>query len=174
MKYVAARKLLEAACKIAEQAKLLGLYAGPLALPPPRRETDFVALYFQLVTDGDLQDATRQLFLDKRYARAVEEAFKCLNNYVKKRIGQSIDGAALMRNAFSPNKPLLRLNLMKSQSQKDEQQGYMDIFAGCMTGVRNPRAHEHRLQDSPRDALELLQMANHLMLKAKGAVRPRK
>ena len=37
------------------------------------------------------------------------------------------------------------------------------MFAGAMTGIRNPRAHEHELKDDPKVALELLALANHLM-----------
>ena len=41
----------------------------------------------------------------------------------------------------------------------------MDIFAGVMAGIRNPRAHEHELEDEPEVALELIILANHLMRK---------
>jgi Protein of unknown function (Hypoth_ymh) len=47
----------------------------------------------------------------------------------------------------------------------------MDIFAGAMTGIRNPRAHEHAYLDDPRTALELLALANHLARMARGATR---
>ena len=47
----------------------------------------------------------------------------------------------------------------------------MDIFAGSMTGIRNPRAHEHDLVDEPEVALELLALANHLMRKLDAATK---
>ena len=114
--------------------------------------------------------ASRKLFKDGHYARAVEEAFKCLNNLVKEKSKlPDAHGAGLMRTAFSPQNPILKLNDLLSKSQQDEQQGYMDIFAGAMTGIRNPRAHEHELVDEPEVALELLTLANHLMRKLEGA-----
>ena len=70
-----------------------------------------------------------------------------------------------MRTAFSANSPVLILNAFESASDRDEQQGYMDIFAGSMTGIRNPRAHQHDLMDKPEVALELLVLANHLKRK---------
>ena len=70
-----------------------------------------------------------------------------------------------MTEAFSAKTPALRLNDFCSQSDKDEQLGYMQIYAGSMTGIRNPRAHEHDLRDNPKVALELLVLANHLMSK---------
>ena len=47
----------------------------------------------------------------------------------------------------------------------------MDLFAGSMTGVRNPRAHEYKLTDEPEVALELLILANHLMRKLQAATK---
>ena len=123
-------------------------------------------LFDQLVTNKKLQEASRKRFLDKHYSDAVEAAFKCLNNVVKDKSGiVRQDGAGLMRTAFSANSPVLRLNAFESTSDRDEQQGYMDIFAGSMTGIRNPRAHEHQPSDEPEVALELLVLANHLMRK---------
>ena len=125
----------------------------------------------QLITSESIRSVSRGLFSDSHYARAVEEAFKCLNNEVKAACRSNADGASLMRTAFSANSPLLKLNSLQSDSDNDEQKGYMDIYAGAMTGIRNPRAHEHELQDEPEVALELLTLANHLMCKLESATR---
>lgn len=126
----------------------------------------------ELVTDEQLRQVSSTLFRDTHYARAVEEAFKCLNNAVKDKAGvPNQEGAGLMRVAFSARSPILRLNPFQSQTDRDEQQGYMDIFAGSMTGIRNPRAHDHELTDTPEVALELLILANHLMRRLDAATR---
>ena len=125
-----------------------------------------------LVTDEQLRRVIGTLFRDSHYARAVEEAFKCLNNAVKDKAGlPNQDGASLMQAAFSANSPILRLNSFQSQSDRDEQQGYMSIFAGSITGIRNPRAHESSLADEPESALEMLVLANHLMRKLNAATK---
>ena len=72
-------------------------------------------------------------------------------------------GAKLMQTAFSPNKPLLRLNECVSTSEQNEQSGYMQILAGCMVGIRNPRAHDSDWEDTEERSLQLLSFANHLM-----------
>ncbi len=124
----------------------------------------------ELVTDNQLQQTSGPLFRDRHFARAVEEAFKCLNNAVKDKSGLvDRDGSDLMRAAFSANSPVLKLSESDSISARDEQRGYMDIFAGSMTGIRNPRAHDHELVDEPDAALELLVLANHLMRKLNAA-----
>ena len=124
---------------------------------------DPLTLYDQLVTAPTLRAATRQLVADRYYALAVLEAYKCLNNVVKERARSSADGAALMRSVFSPQNPVLRLNDLRSETKRNQQQGYMEIFAGCMVGIRNPRAHEHQYADEADVALEMLMWANHLM-----------
>ena len=143
-------------------------------LGPAPRLHDVETLYDHVVTDAVLRDTTRSLFTDGYYALAVEEAFKCVNNTVKNRSQHTQDGASMMRSVFSVKNPLLRLNNLRSQSEHDQQQGYMDIFAGCMTGIRNPRAHEHRYLDEPRVALEILSWANQLLRMVDAATRTRK
>ncbi len=141
--------------------------------PNDSTQSDLLSLFEAVVTDPKLRHVTHKLFADGHYARAVEEAFKCLNNEVKQRTGLQADGADLMRTALSEKKPLIRLNGLRTPSDVNEQNGYRDILAGSMTGIRNPRAHEHELQDHPERAIELLTLANHLMRNVHGATRTR-
>ena len=128
-----------------------------------------VSQFDEIVTSEDLANASRQLFIDGHYTNAVEDAYKCLNNAVKEKSGLSADGDGLMTQAFSANSPVLHLNSLQSQSEQNEQRGYMQIFAGVMAGIRNPRAHEHEIVDDPEVALEMLVIANHLMRKLEGS-----
>lgn len=141
-----------------------------VSLPVPKTST---ALLKAIVKDIDLYEVVSRLFYDGHHARAVEEAFKFLNNLVKDRadLGLAKDGVDLMRHAFSPRNPVLRLNSGAKESEQDEQLGYMEIMAGCMTGIRNPRAHEHDWEDSEDRALELLALANHLVQRVKLAAK---
>ncbi|WP_066687356.1 TIGR02391 family protein [Christensenella intestinihominis] len=125
-------------------------------------------LYDLVITDHDLRKCTRTLFYNGHHAQAIEEGYKCLNNIVKKKSKLTTeDGNGLMRKALSAKNPILKLNAWESQSEKDEQLGYMDIYAGCMTGIRNPRAHEHEWEDTETRAIQLLTLANHLIEKIK-------
>jgi len=148
--------------------------ATPQPPAPPAAGADPLVLFDRVITEPDLNAATRPLYRDGHYARSVEEAFKFLNNAVKGRSGDATrDGQALMLNTFSDSAPVLRLNRLRSQSEKDEQKGYGFIYAGTMTGIRNPRAHEHDLRDDPDVALEMLVLANHLTRMLRRSARPR-
>lgn len=102
------------------------------------------------------------------YGDAVEASYKEVNESVKRilkdKAGKELDGAGLMTTAFSPTNPLIMLNGMGSDSDRSEQQGYMQIFAGAMTGIRNPKAHGNLNPDS-RKALHLICLASLLMYK---------
>ena len=43
----------------------------------------------------------------------------------------------------------------------------MQILSGCMVGIRNPRAHKHDWEDTEKKALQLLIIADHLILRIK-------
>lgn len=138
-------------------------------------ECDEIRMFDMLVTEPKWRLTTRELFFNGHYALAVEEAHKCLNNEVKSRSkNTTADGAGLMKTVFSLNNPILKINELRTRSQQDQQLGYMEILAGCMTGIRNPRAHEHKYLDEPNTALELLVLANHLMEIVSNAKRVRR
>lgn len=127
--------------------------------------------YELMVTDEELKKKTKKLFKDGHHARAVEEAFKYLDNLVYKnaKLETRLTGDALMRKVFNSNSPILKINNNISESEKNEQRGYMDIMAGSMSGIRNPRAHDSDWEDSEEKALQLLGLANHLVIKVKGS-----
>jgi len=160
--------------QIADAARLLGAKESARPLVVSATVGDLVPLYDVLVTHDGLREVSRQLFVDGHYARAVEEAYKFFNNEVKRRAGSKKDGPDLMHHVFNEDRPIMKLNALRSTSERDEQAGYRFIFAGAMAGVRNPRAHEHDLRDQPEAALELLVMANHLLRAVGKAKRARR
>ena len=103
------------------------------------------------------------------YADAVEGAFKELNNAVKdrarSRLNNELDGQTLMQHVFSPKKPILLIEgNLDTQTNIDTQQGYMMMFIGAMSAIRNPKAHEN-MTISKDDAIRKLAFASMLMYK---------
>jgi uncharacterized protein (TIGR02391 family) len=91
-----------------------------------------------------------------------------VNNRVKRHLravgDTERDGADLMRRAFTPNSPVIRLAELDTDTGKSEQEGYMQIFAGAMMAIRNPKAHSHEVIDEKR-AIHHLFLASLLMFK---------
>lgn len=85
--------------------------------------------------------------------------------------GREIDGAKLMNTAFSVNKPVIALTALESDTDKNIQQGYMQIMAGAMIGIRNPAAHGNLNPDSTT-ALHLIWLASLLMRKVEARISP--
>ena len=110
-----------------------------------------------LIRDSGLRRVCRKLFADGHYAIAVEKAYVYIEKMVRIKSGQSETyGVDLMHQVFNPDNAIIRLNQLKTRTDKSEQDGYRYFFAGAMMGLRNPRAHEYDFVDSPEQALELL------------------
>ena len=124
------------------------------------------------ITNSGLRHSTRKLFADGHYSMAVFKAFLYVENFVQERSGVvDNDGADLMNKVFSVKNPVVRLNAGRNKSERNEQLGYMQMFSGAMTAIRNPRAHEFDWYDDPEEALELLLFANHLVRRVSRAQR---
>lgn len=116
---------------------------------------------------------SKSRYMDGYYADAVESAFKEINTRVKhiylKQTSDERDGADLMKKVFSPNAPILTFEDITTQTGKSVQQGYMEIFSGSITAIRNPKAHEN-MTITAHQAIQRLILASLLMTKIDEAV----
>jgi uncharacterized protein (TIGR02391 family) len=108
-------------------------------------------------------DVVRQLFDNGHYAQATFEAYKFVDKEVQRFSGCSDSGFKLMMKAFVEHDPPIKLSLMSSATEKDEQKGFQFIFAGSVLAIRNPRGHEHSVIDSPDKCLDHLALSSLLL-----------
>lgn len=117
---------------------------------------------------GMISNVCKKKYFDGHYADAVESAFKEVNSRCKKiyktKTGEEKDGSDLMNKLFSPNNPTLAFEDNSTESGKNVQQGYMQIFSGSMTGIRNPKAHENQVL-TKESSYKRLMLASLLMEK---------
>lgn len=112
----------------------------------------------------EVKKVSKKLFADGHYSQAIFEAYKRVVNELKSVSGlKSFDGKPLAEKALSLNNPKIKLNDLQSQSDRDEQLGFMYLFAGAALGIRNPKAHDNIVQNDPIKALEYLSFASLLM-----------
>ena len=122
--------------KIARTIKSVGV--------SPKGETREVHPFDERNVHPDIAVVSLRLFDDGHYSQATFEAFKLLDNKVKEVSGIDESGFKLMMAAFDEKKPKIQLTDLATTSDIDEQGGFRFIFAGSMSGIRNPRGHEIR------------------------------
>lgn len=131
-----------------------------------------IDLYRKMGLHPKIREVSEKLFVDGHYSQAIFETFKRVNNAVKEKSGlHHKDGQSLMANAFSGNPPPLALTALQTQSEKDEQEGFKLLFMGAMSGIRNPKAHDHIIQRDPYRTLHYLAFASLLMSRLDESVR---
>ncbi len=113
-------------------------------------------------------DVSKKRFTNGEFADSVEASFKEINMIVKRlyrnKTGVEKDGQDLMFSAFKPEKPIIVLDDLTTETGQSIQRGYMYLFAGAMSGIRNPKAHEN-IVISPERALHHLVLASLLVEK---------
>jgi len=117
-----------------------------------------------------VREVTYQLFKEGHYYEAVRNATTLYISEVKNKAGRprdrqgkrELDGRSLMQETFKLDAPVLRLNTLSTQSERDEQEGFMHLSMGTVLGIRNPKAHELSEED-PYRALEYLVLISMLM-----------
>jgi uncharacterized protein (TIGR02391 family) len=123
--------------------------------------------YWQLIHPR-IRHLAQPRFESGFHGDAVESSFKEVNDvvkqYVKGKTDKELDSSGLMTSAFSPTNPVIILDDLATETGRSLQQGYMQIFAGAMTGIRNPKAHGNLHPDAGR-ALHLICLASLLMTK---------
>ena len=73
------------------------------------------------------------------------------------------------RKHFRPDKPVIALDDLSTQTGRSIQIGYQQIFSGAMMGIRNPKAHSNVQIDAAR-SLHFIFLASLLMSKIDEAV----
>ncbi len=105
----------------------------------------------------------RTELLQDNYFHAVFEAAKGLAQRIRELSGVEADGAALVDQVFSIEKPLLAINTLRTETEKSEHKGFATLLKGCFAAVRNPLAHEPKiLWDGEDDAADYLSLISLL------------
>ena len=115
--------------------------------------------------------SSKKLYLDGHYANAAEDAFIEINDRIKKlykKLNPTAtkipDGDAAITTVFSPNKPMVQVCDISTDSGLNEQKGFMFMLQGAMSALRNPKAHENIYLDKD-EAFRRLMFASMLMYK---------
>lgn len=105
----------------------------------------------------------RDLFVAGDHYHAVFECCKAFDVTVRTKAQSGKHGAELMAAAFSRT-GVLKLNSQRTETELNEQEGYLHLCMGLMRAIRNPVSHEPE-KDWPMsqgDALDMLSLLSYL------------
>lgn len=114
--------------------------------------------------------------LKKDYFHACLEATKSIFDRLRALAEATGDGAGLVDAALALGKsgvPILAINSLRTQTEKDEQTGLANLLKGLNGLYRNPTAHDPRLSRSisEDELLEVLTMVSMVHRRLDGAQR---
>ena len=84
--------------------------------------------------------------LNENYFHSVFEAVKSVAERIRNMTGLYADGNALIETAFSTSNPLIKINLIKNDTDRSEHLGLMIAMKGLFGIIRNPTAHEPKIK----------------------------
>lgn len=138
-------------------------------------------LHAALVSRGvhaDVLHYCRAELLQQNYFHAVLEAVKSIAAKIRSLSGLQSDGAELAQGAFGVPKdgspPILAINSLKSDTDRGEQRGFINLLIGLFGTVRNPLAHNPKVEwpMEEGDALDILTLASLIHRKLDRARKP--
>lgn len=99
-----------------------------------------------------------QDYLRRDYFDTVFEATKGLAERVREISGLNSDGNELFQNAFATKDPYVILNMLATDSEKNEYNGLKELLIALFHLVRNPMAHTPKInwKQNENEALDIL------------------
>lgn len=108
-----------------------------------------------------IKNSVYPLFIRRDFETAVFQAFKTVEIEVRQAAGLPGTelGVTLMRKAFHPDGGALS----DASELAAERQALSDLFAGAIARFKNPSSHRHVQISDPTEAVEMIQLASHLL-----------
>jgi uncharacterized protein (TIGR02391 family) len=118
------------------------------------------AALVQRAVHADVLKFCNAEILQENYFHAVFEAMKSITAKIRSLSGLTSDGVDLLHAAFGmrDGPPLLAINRLDTESLEGEQRGFMNLLKGLYGTIRNPLAHNPRVEwdMTEQDALDIL------------------
>jgi len=96
---------------------------------------------FQFLLHTEIKKHALKLYNNGHLRDAVLTSIIAVFDIIREKTGLENDGDRLIGKAFSLEKPYLILSEIDSESGKNDQKGFMQIYRGSFQGIRNPKAH---------------------------------
>lgn len=94
--------------------------------------------------DERLWSAVQAAYEAGNYSAAIVDGVFYLSELIRNKSGLDSDGNTLVGSAFGGQNPIIKVNSLHTESERDEQRGVEQLLRGIYTAIRNPRSHEKR------------------------------
>jgi uncharacterized protein (TIGR02391 family) len=94
--------------------------------------------------DPRLWASLQNAYEAENFTSAILDSIHFLSELIRNKSGLDSDGHILVGAAFGGHNPIIKVNALHTESQKDEQRGTEFLLRGLYTAIRNPRSHEKR------------------------------
>jgi uncharacterized protein (TIGR02391 family) len=111
--------------------------------------------------DERLWTAIEKPYQSGNYSGAVVDAIHFITQLIREKTGLDNDGQELAGRAFGGPNPVLKVNSLQTESERNEQKGAQQLLMGLYQGIRNPRSHV-KYSDSVEDADSIVLFINFL------------
>lgn len=112
--------------------------------------------------DERLWRAVQSAYNDRNFTGAILDAIYYLGDLIREKTGLEADGTALAGQAFGGKTPLLKINKLQTDSERNIQSGVEQLLRGLYQAIRNPRSHEKHA-DKQSDADAIILFVNYLV-----------
>ncbi|BAS26827.1 TIGR02391 family protein [Limnochorda pilosa] len=124
----------------------------------------------------DVLQFCRAELVEGNYFHAVLEAAKSVAQKIRDKSGLASDGAELVDEAFGMGKklyPVIAFNSLRTDPERSEHTGLMNLMKGFFGAFRNPTAHAPRItwKMTEQDALDMMTVASLLHRRLDDAVK---
>ena len=102
--------------------------------------------------------------LNENYFHSVFEGVKSVADRIRTMTGLYADGNALVDVAFSTNNPMIRINLLQSDTHRSEHIGLSNLIKGLFGLIRNPTAHTPKIKFiiEEEEALDIMTTVSYI------------
>jgi uncharacterized protein (TIGR02391 family) len=111
--------------------------------------------------DARLWAAVQNAYEAGNYTGAILDSIHFLGDLIREKSGLDSDGHQLIGAAFGGQNPIIKVNSLHTESDREEQRGVEFLLRGVYTAIRNPRSHEKRV-DSNETADVLIRFVDYL------------
>lgn len=107
----------------------------------------------------------RAELIQHNYYHAIFEAVKGLRQRIRNDSGVDGDSASLVDAVFSGDAPVLAINTLQTDAERQQQRGLAALLKGCFAAIRNPIAHEPKTmwqdEDHVADYFSLISLLHY-------------